>query len=80
MGHGIACPCCVQVLPLGKRGEGAPGVTPEGIPNEYSPVINIYQVFDTVLTQAASHGARPARGPAGVTVGVRPDSGARFGI
>ena len=41
---------CVQVLPLGKRGEGAPGVTPEGIPNEYSPVINIYQVFDTVLT------------------------------
>ncbi len=71
---------CVQVLPLGKRGEGAPGVTPEGIPNEYSPVINIYQVFDTVLTQAASHGARPARGPAGVTVGVRPDSGARFGI
>ena len=33
-------------------------------------------VFATVLT--ASHGARPARGPAGVTVGVRPDSGARF--
>ena len=57
---------------------GVPGVTPKGIPNEYSPVINVYQVFATVLT--ASHGAWPARGPAGVTVGVRPDSGARFGI
>ena len=52
---------------------GVPGVTPKGIPNEYSPVINVYQVFATVLT--ASHGAS-----AGVAVGVRPDSGARFGI
>ena len=58
---------------------GVPGVTPNGIPNEYSPVINVYQVFATVLL-TASHGAWPARGPAGVTVGVRPDSGARFGI
>ena len=56
---------------------GVPGVTPKGIPNEYSPVINVYQVFATVLT--ASHGAWPARGPAGVAVGVpTPERGLGF--
>ena len=64
---------CVQVLPLGKRGE-------EGIADEHSSVINAYRFslpYCLPVTVPGQPGAWPV---SRCTVGVRPDSGARFGI